>query len=66
MFDEEFDFLVNEETLASGSSSAPPPPEHDPASAKLAKLLAFQDSIPQSRGKGITIGSGHRGDVDSQ
>ncbi|CAH1444120.1 unnamed protein product [Lactuca virosa] len=44
----------------------PPPPEHDVASVKLAKLLGFQDSIPQSRGKGISIGSGHIGDEDSQ
>ncbi|CAH1450669.1 unnamed protein product [Lactuca virosa] len=63
-FDE--DFLANEETFASGSSSAPPPPEHDSASVKLAKLLAFQDTIPQSRGNGISIGSGQGGDEDSQ
>ncbi|CAH1453146.1 unnamed protein product [Lactuca virosa] len=48
------DFLANEETFASGSSSAPPPAEHDSASVMLAKLLAFQESIPQSRGKGIS------------
>ncbi|CAH1446738.1 unnamed protein product [Lactuca virosa] len=60
------DFFVNEETFASGSSSAPPSPEHDVASIMLAKLLAFQDSIPRSRGKGIHIGSGQRGDEDSQ
>ncbi|CAH1440269.1 unnamed protein product [Lactuca virosa] len=66
IFYEDFDFLANEETFASGSSSAPPPPEHDAASVKLAKLLAFQDSIPQSRGKGISIGSGHGGDEDSK
>ncbi|CAH1434146.1 unnamed protein product [Lactuca virosa] len=33
---------------------------------KLAKILAFQDSIPQSRGKGICIGSGQGDDEDSQ
>ncbi|CAH1453147.1 unnamed protein product [Lactuca virosa] len=60
------DFLANEETFASGSSSAPPPPEHDSASVMLVKLLAFQDSIPQSRGKGIYVGSRHGGDEDSQ
>ncbi|CAH1445384.1 unnamed protein product [Lactuca virosa] len=54
------DFLPNKEAFASGSSSAPPPPEHNYASVKLAKLLAFQDSIPQSRGKGISIGSAAR------
>ncbi|CAH1430711.1 unnamed protein product [Lactuca virosa] len=55
-----------QETFSSESSSAPPPPEHDVASIKLAKLLDFQDSIPQSRGKGIYIGSEQRGDEDSQ
>ncbi|CAH1434456.1 unnamed protein product [Lactuca virosa] len=65
ILDEDFDFLANEETFASGSSSAPPPPEHDFASVKLAKLLAFQDSIPRSKGKGISIGSGQGGDEDS-
>ncbi|CAH1426461.1 unnamed protein product [Lactuca virosa] len=49
--------MANEETFVSGSSSAPPPPEHDVVSVKLAKLLAFQDSISQSKGKGISIGS---------
>ncbi|CAI9302403.1 unnamed protein product [Lactuca saligna] len=49
----------NDETFALGRSSAPPPTEHDAASVKLAKLLAFQDSIPQSKGKGIYIFSGH-------
>ncbi|CAH1421901.1 unnamed protein product [Lactuca virosa] len=48
IFDE--DFLVDEEVFSSGSSSDPPRPEHDVTSIKLAKLLAFQDSIPQSRG----------------
>ncbi|CAH1437021.1 unnamed protein product [Lactuca virosa] len=60
------DFLANEETFSSGSSSAPPPLEHDYASVNLAKLLAFQESIPHSRGKGISIGSGEGGDEDSQ
>ncbi|CAH1422129.1 unnamed protein product [Lactuca virosa] len=57
--------MANEETIASGSSSAPPPPEHDVVSVKLAKLLAFQDSISQSKGKGISIGSRQGGDEDS-
>ncbi|CAH1439995.1 unnamed protein product [Lactuca virosa] len=57
--------MANEEAFASGSSSAPPPPEHDVASVKLAKLLAFQDSISQSKGKGICIGSRQGGDEDS-
>ncbi|CAH1421830.1 unnamed protein product [Lactuca virosa] len=57
--------MANEETFTSGSSSAPPPPEHDDASVKLAKLLAFQDSISQSKGKGISIGSRQGGDEDS-
>nr|KAJ0215764.1 hypothetical protein LSAT_V11C300123010 [Lactuca sativa] len=65
-FDEDFNFVANVESFASGSSSAPPPPEHDVASIKLAKALAFQDSIPQSRGKGICIGTGQGGDEDSQ
>ncbi|CAH1437902.1 unnamed protein product [Lactuca virosa] len=56
--------MTNVETFASGSSSAPPPPEHDAASVKLAKLLAFQDSISQSKGKGISIGSRQGGDED--
>ncbi|CAH1417207.1 unnamed protein product [Lactuca virosa] len=64
IFDE--DFLVNEEVFSSGCYSAPPPPEHDAASIKLAKLLAFQDFIPQSRGKGIYIGSEQGGGEDSQ
>ncbi|CAI9287501.1 unnamed protein product [Lactuca saligna] len=51
------DLLANEEIFSSRSSSTPPPPEHDYASIKLAKLIAFQESIPQSRGKGISIGS---------
>nr|KAJ0215336.1 hypothetical protein LSAT_V11C300138450 [Lactuca sativa] len=58
--------MFNEEVFASGSSYAPPPPEHDVASIKLAKLLAFQDFIPQSRGKGIYIGSEQGGHEDSQ
>ncbi|CAH1428052.1 unnamed protein product [Lactuca virosa] len=66
IFSDDFDFLNNEETFASGSSSSPPPPKHDVASIKLSKLLSFQDSIPQSKGKGISIGSGHGGDEDSQ
>ncbi|CAH1451245.1 unnamed protein product [Lactuca virosa] len=57
--------MANEESFASGSSSAPPPPEHDAASIKIAKLLAFQDSISQSKGKGISIGSRQGGDEDS-
>ncbi|CAH1449237.1 unnamed protein product [Lactuca virosa] len=65
-FDDEFNFVANEETFASGSSSARPPPEHDVASINLAKILAFQDSIPQLRGKGICIGSGQGGDEESQ
>ncbi|CAI9281709.1 unnamed protein product [Lactuca saligna] len=56
--------MVNEETFGSGSSSAPPHPEYDVASVKLAKLLAYQDSISQSKGNGISIGSGQRGDED--
>ncbi|CAI9274511.1 unnamed protein product [Lactuca saligna] len=64
IFDE--DFLVNEEVFSSGSSSAPPPPEHDVVSIKLGKLLAFQDSIHHSRGKGIYSGSEQGGDEDSQ
>ncbi|CAI9299408.1 unnamed protein product [Lactuca saligna] len=60
------DFLTDEETFSSGSSSTPLPLEHDSASIKLAKLLAFQDSIPQSKEKGIYIGFGQRGDEDSQ
>ncbi|CAH1448608.1 unnamed protein product [Lactuca virosa] len=62
ILDQGFDFFANDEMFASGSSSAPPPPKHDVASVMLAKLLSFQDSIPQSRGKGISIGSGHGGD----
>ncbi|CAI9266030.1 unnamed protein product [Lactuca saligna] len=50
-------FLSNEETFSLRSSSAPPPLEHDSSSIKLANLLAFLDSIPQSIGKGISIGS---------
>ncbi|CAH1454478.1 unnamed protein product [Lactuca virosa] len=65
-FDDDLNFVTNEETFASWSSSAPPPPEHDAASVKFAKLLAFQDFIPQSKGKGISIGSWHGGDEDSQ
>ncbi|CAH1448107.1 unnamed protein product [Lactuca virosa] len=57
--------MTNEEAFASGSSSAPPPPEHDVASVKLDKLLAFQYSISQSKGKGISIGSRKGGDEDS-
>ncbi|CAH1426953.1 unnamed protein product [Lactuca virosa] len=56
--------MVSEETFASGSSSTPPPPEHDVASVKLAKLLAFQDSFSQSKGKGISIGSKQGGDAN--
>nr|KAJ0224004.1 hypothetical protein LSAT_V11C200061700 [Lactuca sativa] len=52
-FDDNFNFVANEETFAPGSSSAPSPPEHDVASIKLAKILSFQDSIPQCRGKSI-------------
>ncbi|CAH1449645.1 unnamed protein product [Lactuca virosa] len=65
VFGEGFDFLTNEETFASGSSSAPSLPEHDAASVKLAKILSFQDSISQSKGKGISIGSGQGSDEDS-
>ncbi|CAH1450668.1 unnamed protein product [Lactuca virosa] len=57
---------IVEPTQVNQDSSAPPPPEHDSASVKLAKLRAFQDSIPQSKGKGISIGSGQGGDEDSQ
>nr|KAJ0215083.1 hypothetical protein LSAT_V11C300154060 [Lactuca sativa] len=56
----------SQETFASGSSSAPPPPEHDVASIKLAKILAFQDSIPLSRGKGICIGSEQGGSANRE
>ncbi|CAH1440077.1 unnamed protein product [Lactuca virosa] len=58
-FVDEFNFVANEETFALGSYSAPLPPEHDVVSLKLAKLLAFQDSIPQSKGKEIYICLGH-------
>ncbi|CAH1440067.1 unnamed protein product [Lactuca virosa] len=57
--------MINEETFPSVSSSAPPPPEHDAASVKLSKLLAFQYSFSQSKGKGISIGSKQGGDEDS-
>ncbi|CAH1423723.1 unnamed protein product [Lactuca virosa] len=65
-FNDNFNFIVNEETYASGSSSAPPPPEHDDVSIKPAKILAFQDSIPQLIGKGIYIGYGQGVDEESQ
>ncbi|CAH1440471.1 unnamed protein product [Lactuca virosa] len=65
IFGEGLDFLANKETFASGSSSAPPPPEHDVASVKLAMILAFQDSISQSKGKGLSIGSKQGSDEDS-
>ncbi|CAI9299137.1 unnamed protein product [Lactuca saligna] len=39
---------IDEGTFASGSSFVPPPPEHDVASIKASKILAFRDSIPHS------------------
>lgn len=64
-FVDDFNFVANEETFSLGSYSAPQPPEHDVVSLKLAKLLAFQDSIPQSKGKEICICSGKGIDEDS-
>ncbi|CAI9270115.1 unnamed protein product [Lactuca saligna] len=52
------DVQANEETFSLGCYSDPLPPEHDVVSLKLAKLLAFQDSIPQSKEKEICICSG--------
>ncbi|CAH1421314.1 unnamed protein product [Lactuca virosa] len=52
----------DEETFTSRSSSAPSLPEHDAKSVKLVRILPFQDSISQSKGKGISIGSGQGSD----
>ncbi|CAI9263665.1 unnamed protein product [Lactuca saligna] len=64
VFGKGFNFLA-EKTFASGSSSAPSLLEHYVSSGKLAMILAFQDSISQSKGKGISIGSRQGSDEDS-